>query len=152
MAQILIEADKKSMLEQLCSEKGLRLTEQRRIIARILEQSEDHPDVEELHARASAIDANISVSTVYRTMRLFEDEGIIERHDFRDGRSRYETVPEEHHDHLIDVKNGRVIEFRNERIEHLQELIAQELGYRLVDHRLELYAVPLEYSDPDRQD
>ncbi len=152
MAQKLIDAGRKSQLETQCSDKGLRLTGQRRIIARILEQSNDHPDVEELYARASAIDANISVSTVYRTMRLFEEEGIIERHDFRDGRSRYETVPDEHHDHLIDVKNGRVIEFRNERIEQLQELIAQELGYRLVDHRLELYAVPLTQVDPDQQD
>lgn len=152
MAQKLIQANKPSALEQQCSEKGLRLTEQRRVIARTLEQSSDHPDVEELHARASAIDTNISVSTVYRTMRLFEDEGIIERHDFRDGRARYETVPEKHHDHLIDVKNGRVIEFRNERIEQLQELIARELGYRLVDHRLELYAVPLDQADPDQQD
>jgi len=152
MAQKLIDAGKKSLLETQCSDKGLRLTGQRRIIARILEQSNDHPDVEELYARASAIDANISVSTVYRTMRLFEEEGIIERHDFRDGRSRYETVPDEHHDHLIDVKNGRVIEFRNERIEQLQELVAQELGYRLVDHRLELYAVPLTQADPDQQD
>ncbi|MEH6727477.1 MAG: Fur family transcriptional regulator [Hyphomicrobiales bacterium] len=152
MAHKLIDAGKKSLLEKQCSDKGLRLTGQRRIIARILEQSTDHPDVEELYARASAIDANISVSTVYRTMRLFEEAGIIERHDFRDGRSRYETVPDQHHDHLIDVKNGRVIEFRNERIEQLQELIAQELGYRLVDHRLELYAVPLGPADPDQQD
>ncbi len=147
MAQNPTDTSRKPTLEELCSEKGLRLTEQRRVIARILEQSNDHPDVEELHMRASAIDANISVSTVYRTMRLFEDEGIIERHEFRDGRSRYETVPDEHHDHLIDVKNGRVIEFRNEHIEQLQEL-----GYRLVDHGLELYAVPLEHSEPDQQD
>lgn len=152
MAHKLIDAGKKSLLEKQCGDKGLRLTGQRRIIARILEQSTDHPDVEELYARASAIDANISVSTVYRTMRLFEEAGIIERHDFRDGRSRYETVPDQHHDHLIDVKNGHVVEFRNERIEQLQELIAQELGYRLVDHRLELYAVPLAQTDPDQQD
>lgn len=152
MAQNQTEADKKSLLEQQCSQKGLRLTEQRRVIARVLEQADDHPDVEELHARAAAVDANISVSTVYRTMRLFEDQGIIERHEFRDGRSRYETVPDEHHDHLIDVKNGRVIEFRNERIEQLQELIAKELGYRLVDHRLELYAVPLSPSETDQRD
>lgn len=152
MAQKLIEADKKSLLEQQCSEKGLRMTEQRRVIARVLEQSDDHPDVEELHKRASAVDANISVSTVYRTMRLFEEQGIIARHEFRDGRSRYETVPDEHHDHLIDVKNGHVIEFRNERIEQLQELIAEELGYKLVDHRLELYAVPLPHTEKDQQD
>nr|WP_306269704.1 Fur family transcriptional regulator [Pararhizobium sp. IMCC3301] len=146
----MIDAHKTSLLEQQCGEKGLRLTEQRRVIARVLEQSDDHPDVEELHARTAAIDANISVSTVYRTMRLFEEQGIIARHDFRDGRSRYETVPDEHHDHLIDVKNGHVIEFRNERIEQLQELIAEELGYRLVDHRLELYAVPM--KKPNRSD
>lgn len=148
MAPRLIDAHKTSQLEQQCGDKGLRLTEQRRVIARVLEQSDDHPDVEELHARTAAIDANISVSTVYRTMRLFEEQGIIERHDFRDGRSRYETVPDEHHDHLIDVKNGHVIEFRNERIEQLQELIAEELGYRLVDHRLELYAVPMKKTRP----
>lgn len=148
MAPRLIDAHKTSVLEQQCGNKGLRLTEQRRVIARVLEQSDDHPDVEELHARTAAIDANISVSTVYRTMRLFEEQGIIARHDFRDGRSRYETVPDEHHDHLIDVKNGHVIEFRNERIEQLQELIAEELGYRLVDHRLELYAVPMKKPDP----
>ncbi|MFK8033420.1 MAG: Fur family transcriptional regulator [Hyphomicrobiales bacterium] len=149
MAPKLIDAKRPSDLEAQCGKKGMRLTEQRRIIARVLEQSDDHPDVEELHARAAAIDANISISTVYRTMRLFEEEGIIERHDFRDGRSRYETVPDEHHDHLIDLKSGRVIEFRNERIEQLQELIADELGYRLVDHRLELYAVPLIPSELD---
>ena len=148
MAPRLIDAHKTSVLEQQCGNKGLRLTEQRRVIARVLEQSDDHPDVEELHARTAAIDANISVSTVYRTMRLFEEQGIIARHDFRDGRSRYETVPDEHHDHLIDVKNGHVIEFRNERIEQLQELIAEELGYRLVDHRLDLYAVPMKKPDP----
>lgn len=152
MAQTQIDAGKTSLLEKQCSDKGIRLTGQRRVIARILEQSNDHPDVEELYTRAAAIDANISVSTVYRTMRLFEEAGIIERHDFRNGRSRYETVPDEHHDHLIDVKNGRVVEFRNERIEQLQELIAQELGYRLVDHRLELYAVPLVQTEPEQQD
>ncbi|MEP0522004.1 MAG: Fur family transcriptional regulator [Hyphomicrobiales bacterium] len=148
----MIDAQKTSQLEVQCGKKGMRLTEQRRIIARVLEQSDDHPDVEELHARASNIDSNISISTVYRTTRLFEEEGIIERHDFRDGRSRYETVPDEHHDHLIDVKSGHVIEFRNERIEQLQELIAEELGYRLVDHRLELYAVPLKNSTLDGKD
>lgn len=130
-------------LEDQCVEKGMRMTEQRRIIARVLESSSDHPDVEELYARASGIDANISISTVYRTVKLFEDAGIIERHDFRDGRSRYETVPDDHHDHLIDLRSGEVIEFRNEEIEALQEAIARKLGYRLVDHRLELYAVPI---------
>jgi Fur family transcriptional regulator, ferric uptake regulator len=131
-------------LEAACVEKGMRMTEQRRVIARVLEGSDDHPDVEELYRRASAVDPNISISTVYRTVRLFEDAGMIERHDFRDGRSRYETLPGEHHDHLIDLRSGHVIEFRNEEIERIQERIARDLGYRLVDHRLELYAVPLD--------
>jgi Fur family ferric uptake transcriptional regulator len=131
-------------LEAACIEKGMRMTEQRRIIARVLQASDDHPDVEELYRRASAVDPNISISTVYRTVRLFEDAGIIERHDFRDGRSRYETLPEEHHDHLIDLRSGTVIEFRNEEIERIQERIAREHGYRLVGHRLELYAVPVD--------
>jgi Fur family ferric uptake transcriptional regulator len=134
-------------LEAACVEKGMRMTEQRRIIARVLEASDDHPDVEELYRRASAVDPNISISTVYRTVKLFEDAGMIERHDFRDGRSRYETLPGEHHDHLIDLRSGHVIEFRSEEIEAIQERIARELGYKLVDHRLELYAVPL---DKDR--
>lgn len=133
-----------SPLEDLCVEKGMRMTEQRRVIARVIQASDDHPDVEELYRRASAVDANISISTVYRTVKLFEDAGIIERHDFRDGRSRYETLPEEHHDHLIDIRSGTVIEFTNEEIERIQEQIARALGYRLVGHRLELYAVPLE--------
>ncbi|GEO83635.1 MULTISPECIES: Fur family transcriptional regulator [Alphaproteobacteria] len=130
-------------LEELCVERGMRMTEQRRIIARILEESADHPDVEELYRRSVTVDAKISISTVYRTVKLFEDAGIIERHDFRDGRSRYETVPEEHHDHLIDLKTGAVIEFHSPEIEALQERIAREHGFRLVDHRLELYGVPL---------
>jgi Fur family ferric uptake transcriptional regulator len=134
-------------LEAACVDKGMRMTEQRRVIARVLQASHDHPDVEELYRRASAVDPNISISTVYRTVKLFEDAGIIERHDFRDGRSRYETLPEEHHDHLIDLRSGKVIEFRSEEIERIQEQIARKLGYRLVDHRLELYAVPL---DKDR--
>lgn len=120
------------------------MTEQRRIIVRILEKAQDHPDVEELYNRAVKVDNNISISTVYRTVKLFEDAGIIERHDFRDGRSRYETVSDDHHDHLIDLRTGAVIEFNNDAIERLQELIARELGFRLVDHRLELYGVPLE--------
>lgn len=134
-------------LEQNCIDKGMRMTEQRRVIARVLEAAHDHPDTEELHRRAASVDAKISISTVYRTMALFEEAGIIERHDFRDGRSRYETVPESHHDHLINMKTGEVIEFRNEQIEALQEVIAKELGFKLVDHRLELYAVPLGDSD-----
>ena len=134
-------------LEELCVERGMRMTEQRRIIARILEESDDHPDVEELYRRSVKIDAKISISTVYRTVKLFEDAGIIERHDFRDGRSRYETVPDEHHDHLIDLKSGAVIEFHSPEIEALQERIAREHGFRLVDHRLELYGVPLKKDD-----
>ena len=131
-------------LEAACVDKGMRMTEQRRVVARVLQDSADHPDVEELYRRAAAIDPNISISTVYRTVKLFEDAGIIERHDFGDGRARYETLPEEHHDHLIDLRSGKVIEFRNEEIERLQEKIARELGFKLVDHRLELYAVPLD--------
>nr|WP_178118693.1 Fur family transcriptional regulator [Agrobacterium fabrum] len=121
----------------------MRMTDQRRVIARVLQESADHPDVEELYRRSSAVDPRISISTVYRTVKLFEDAGIIERHDFRDGRSRYETVPEEHHDHLIDLKNSVVIEFHSPEIEALQEKIAREHGFKLVDHRLELYGVPL---------
>jgi Fur family ferric uptake transcriptional regulator len=130
-------------LEKICVAKGMRMTDQRRVIARVLSEAQDHPDVEELYARASKIDNHISIATVYRTVRLFEEAGILERHDFRDGRSRYEEVPERHHDHLIDVQSGKVVEFRNEEIEKLQEFIARELGYKLVDHRLELYGVPL---------
>ncbi|MEQ3745873.1 MAG: Fur family transcriptional regulator [Henriciella sp.] len=130
-------------LEKLCAEKGLRMTEQRRVIARILSIANDHPDAEELHRRANEVDKSISLATVYRTVKLFEEYGIIESHDFGDGRARYEEVPDEHHDHLIDVKSGKVIEFQNAEIERLQEEIARNLGYKLVDHRLELYAVPL---------
>ena len=130
-------------IEALCLKKGLRITEQRRVIARVLSETSDHPDVEELHRRAAAIDAGISIATVYRTVRLFEEAGIIERHEFQGGRSRYETVPEEHHDHLIDVETGRVIEFHDEALETLQAQIAERLGFRLVDHRMELYGVPV---------
>ncbi len=131
-------------LAELCVIKGMRMTEQRRVIATVIEEaSEEHPDVEELYRRSVAIDPKISISTVYRTVKLFEDAGMIERHDFRDGRSRYETVPDEHHDHLIDLRSGQVIEFRSEEIEALQEFIAKKLGYKLVDHRLELYGVPI---------
>jgi Fur family ferric uptake transcriptional regulator len=136
--------DHTQSIEELCLQKGMRMTEQRRIIARVLASAHDHPDVEELYRRASAVDPNISISTVYRTVKLFEDSGIIERHDFGQGRARYETLPEEHHDHLIDLRTGTVIEFRDEEIEKLQEKIARKLGYKLVDHRLELYAVPAE--------
>ena len=136
-----------SRLEQLCIDKGMRMTDQRRVIARVLSDAEDHPDVEEVYRRASAVDNRISIATVYRTVRLLEDAGILERHDFRAGRSRYEQVSEEHHDHLIDLQTGDVVEFRNEQIERLQELIARELGFRLVDHRLELYGVPLKEDE-----
>lgn len=130
-------------LEEICAERGMRMTDQRRIVARVLQEAEDHPDVEELHRRAVLIDQRISISTVYRTLKLFEDAGIIARHDFRDGRSRYEPLPEEHHDHLIDLKTGTVIEFQSPEIEALQERIAREYGLKLVDHRLELYGVPI---------
>ena len=131
-------------VEKLCVEKGMRMTEQRKVIARIISSSHDHPDVEELHRRAAAVDSGISIATVYRTVRLFEEAGILERHDFRDGRSRYEEAPETHHDHLIDTKTGKVIEFVDPEIERLQQEIARRLGYRLIDHRLELYGVPLD--------
>ncbi len=131
-------------LEQLCADKGLRITEQRRVIARVLSESDDHPDVELLHERANKIDSGISIATVYRTVRLFEEAGILDRHDFGDGRARYEAAPEAHHDHLIDVETGKVIEFVDPEIEALQKQIATKLGYRLVDHRLELYGVRLD--------
>ncbi len=131
-------------IEALCAEKGLRITEQRKVIARVLSDAEDHPDVETLHERAAAIDAGISIATVYRTVRLFEEAGILDRHDFGDGRSRYETAPESHHDHLIDVETGRVIEFVDPELESLQKQIAEKLGFRLVDHRMELYGVAIE--------
>src|SRR5713101_8227731 len=136
-------AEPKLNIEALCVAKGMRMTEQRRIIARVLADSADHPDVEELYRRCARIDDRISISTVYRTVKLFEDAGIIERHDFREGRARYEQISETHHDHLIDLRSGRVIEFQSEAIERLQADIARRLGYRFVDHRLELYAVPL---------
>jgi Fur family ferric uptake transcriptional regulator len=137
-------------LEEACVAKGMRMTEQRRIIARVLEAATDHPDVEELYRRASAVDSRISIATVYRTVKLFEDAGVIARHDFGAGRSRYETIPDEHHDHLIDLRTGDVIEFRNEDIERLQQAIAEKLGFRLVDHRLELYGVPLDPNEEDK--
>jgi Fur family ferric uptake transcriptional regulator len=136
-------------LEQLCAERGLRITDQRRVIARVLSESADHPDVEMLHERASAIDPKISIATVYRTVRLFEEAGILDRHDFGDGRARYEAAPEAHHDHLIDVETGDVVEFVDPELEALQKVIAERLGYRLVDHRMELYAVKLG-RDKDR--
>ena len=130
-------------IERLCVEKGLRMTDQRRTIARILSMADDHPDAEELHRRASAEDNRISLATVYRTVRLFEEAGIINRHDFGDGRSHYEEMPEDHHDHLIDVNSGDVIEFFDEALEAMKEEIARKHGYKLVDHRLDLFAVKL---------
>ena len=130
-------------IEKLCVEKNMRMTEQRRVIARVLSAAADHPDVEELHRRAHAVDPHISIATVYRTVRLFEEAGIIDRLDFRDGRSRYEEHSDDHHDHLIDMKTGKVVEFVDEEIEALQKAIARKLGYRLVDHRLELYGMPI---------
>jgi Fur family ferric uptake transcriptional regulator len=131
-----------SRIEQLCLDKGLKMTEQRRTIARVLSDSADHPDVEQVYRRATELDSHISIATVYRTVRLFEEANTLARHDFGDGRARYEEMPSDHHDHLIDLQSGRVVEFRNEQIEKLQEAIASELGYDLVGHRLELYAVP----------
>ncbi|MBX7493537.1 transcriptional repressor [Qipengyuania sp. 1NDW9] len=131
-------------LEQLCADKGLRITEQRRVIAKVLSESDDHPDVEMLHERANKIDPGISIATVYRTVRLFEEAGILDRHDFGDGRARYEAAPEAHHDHLIDVETGKVVEFVDPELEALQKQIAEKLGYRLVDHRMELYGVRLD--------
>ena len=128
-----------SWIEDKCAERGLRMTEQRRVIARVLSDSADHPDAEALYRRASRVDPKISLATVYRTVKLFDDAGIIESHDFGDGRARYESADAEHHDHLIDVQTGEVIEFMDEEIERLQERIAEKLGYELVDHRLELY-------------
>ena len=136
-----------SRLETLCIEKGMRMTEQRRVIAQVLSEATDHPDVEQVYRRASAVDSRISIATVYRTVRMFEEANILERHDFGDGRARYEEVSDDHHDHLINVQSGEVIEFHNERIEQLQREICNELGYDLVDHRLELYAVPLKPKD-----
>ena len=138
-------------IEAACVAKGMRMTDQRRVIARVIEAATDHPDVEELYRRASGVDPHISIATVYRTVKLFEDAGVIARHDFGAGRSRYEPIPDEHHDHLIDLRSGEVIEFRNEEIERLQKAIAERLGFRLVDHRLELYAVPLDGKTGKRE-
>lgn len=131
-------------IEALCAERGLRITEQRRVIAKVLSESTDHPDVEKLHERATAIDPGISIATVYRTVRLFEEAGILDRHDFGDGRARYEAAPEAHHDHMIDVESGQVIEFVDPELEALQRQIAERLGFRLVDHRMELFGVKLD--------
>lgn len=132
-----------SRIEDRCIEKGMKMTDQRRVIARVLSESEDHPDVEEVYRRSTEMDPNISIATVYRTVRLFEEASILERHDFGDGRARYEESPTEHHDHLINVQSGEVIEFANPEIEAMQREIARRYGFRLVGHRLELYGVPL---------
>ena len=139
-------------IEALCAERGLRITEQRRVIARVLSNSSDHPDVEKLHQRAVAIDPGISIATVYRTVRLFEEAGILDRHDFGDGRSRYEAAPEAHHDHMIDVESGTVIEFVDPELEALQRQISERLGFRLVDHRMELYGVKLDRKVTPREE
>lgn len=136
-----------SRLEQLCEQLGMRMTDQRRVIARVLSSSSDHPDVEELHRRSVAIDPRISIATVYRTVRMFEENGILSRLDLGDGRARYEEMPESHHDHLIDTRSGKIIEFNDPELEELQERIAARLGYKLVDHRLELFGVPLDDKD-----
>ncbi len=136
-----------SRIEQRCIDKGMKMTEQRRVIARVLSDAADHPDVEEVYRRATQIDPRISIATVYRTVRLFEEADILERHDFGDGRARYEEAPDEHHDHLIDMQSGRVIEFHSDEIEALQREIARRFGFRLIGHRLELYGVPLQSGD-----
>ena len=139
-------------IEALCAERGLRITEQRRVIARVLSDSSDHPDVEKLHNRAVQLDPGISIATVYRTVRLFEEAGILDRHDFGDGRSRYEAAPEAHHDHMIDVESGKVIEFVDPELEALQRQISERLGFRLVDHRMELYGVTLDRKVAPREE
>ena len=138
-------------IERICIGKGMKMTEQRRIIARVLSTADDHPDVEEVYRRASEMDPKISIATVYRTVRLFEEANIIERHDFGDGRSRYEEATDEHHDHLIDIQSGKVVEFQNQEIENLQKKIAKKHGMKLVGHRLELYGVPLDSSGDNKE-
>ena len=129
------------IIEQKCIEKGVKLTEQRRIIAKVMSESQDHPDVDELYKRASAIDERISIATVYRTVKLFEESGIVAKHDFKGGKARYEELSESHHDHLIDIKTGEIIEFVDDEIEKLQKKVADKYGYKLVDHKLELYGL-----------
>ena len=126
-------------IEEKCKAKDVRLTEQRKVIARVMSSSNDHPDVDELHKRINKVDKKISIATVYRTVKLFEESGIVEKHDFKGGKARYEEAPEEHHDHLIDINSGEIIEFVNKEIEILQNKVADKLGYKLVDHKLELY-------------
>ncbi len=126
-------------IEGKCKQKGVRLTDQRKLIAKVMSESESHPDVDELHKKVSKFDSKISIATIYRTVKLFEEAGIVSKHDFKGSKSRYEQAPEEHHDHLIDINSGEITEFVNEEIEKLQKQVAEKLGYRLVDHRLELY-------------
>ena len=128
-----------SVLENKCVEKGVRLTEQRKLVARVMSEAEDHPDVDELHKRVNKLDSKISIATVYRTVKLFEEAGIVAKHDFKGNKALYEEAPAEHHDHLIDVNTGEITEFVNAEIEELQKKVAEKLGYKLVDHRLELY-------------
>jgi Fur family ferric uptake transcriptional regulator len=130
-------------IEEKCIGKGVRLTDQRKIIAEVMSTSNDHPDVDELHKRVNKIDKKISIATVYRTVKLFEESGIVEKHDFKGGKARYEESPEEHHDHLIDINSGEIIEFVDTEIEILQNKVAKKLGYKLVDHKLELYGVKI---------
>tara|TARA_B100001741_G_C16390137_1_gene522046 strand:- start:9 stop:434 length:426 start_codon:yes stop_codon:yes gene_type:complete len=138
-----------SKIEEKCKQKGVRLTDQRKVIARVMSDSKekygskDHPDVDELHKRVSLVDDKISIATVYRTVKLFEEAGILEKHDFKGGKARYEQAPDEHHDHLIDINSGEIIEFVNNEIEELQKKVASKLGYKLVDHKLELYATKI---------
>ena len=128
-------------IEERCKQKGVKLTDQRKLIARIMSDSRDHPNVNELHDRVSKIDSKISIATVYRTVKLFEEAGILTKHDFKGGKARYEELPDNHHDHLIDVQSGEIVEFVNEEIEKLQETVAEKLGYQLLDHKLELYGI-----------
>ena len=130
-------------IEEKCITKGVRLTDQRKIIAEVMSSSNDHPDVDELHKRVNKIDKKISIATVYRTVKLFEEAGIVEKHEFKGGKARYEESPEEHHDHLIDINSGEIIEFVDEEIEILQNKVAKKLGYKLMDHKLELYGVKI---------
>ncbi|WP_426027360.1 Fur family transcriptional regulator [Brevundimonas sp. TWP2-3-4b2] len=139
-------------IEKLCADRGMRMTEQRRVIARVLSNADDHPDVEELYRRAAAIDPHISIATVYRTVRLFEEAGVVEKHDFGDGRSRYEEAGDDHHDHLIDTRSGEVIEFFDAEIERLKTEIAERLGFELIGHKLELYGKPIVGAEPGKRD
>ena len=139
----MVSQDNIKNLEQLCIERGMKMTEQRRIIARVLSDADDHPDVEDVYQRSVQLDPKISIATVYRTVRLFEEAGLLDRHDFGDGRSRYEQASDDHHDHLVDVQSGDIIEFHDEEVEELQRQIAARLGYTLIGHRMELYGVEL---------